>query len=113
MLNPQQIRKALVRLAEFKQREHYTPFAVREIISNFETHPLKEAILYFCENDPEEQRIRLFELGMVCRTNVMRDLATEHTGIDVRSLLTGEHIITNSTWLKLKQHFDELESLND
>lgn len=113
MLNPQQIKRALVRLAEYKQREHYTPMAVRHIIESFNSHPLREAILYFCETDPHEQRVRLHELRTLCRTNVMRDLTTEHTGIDIRALLKEECIITNHVWMLLKKKWDELESLND
>lgn len=109
MLNPQQIRRALVRLAQFKQRPHYEPMFVRSVIEGFETHPLKWAVLYFCEHCPEEHKARYNELLAVCRNdNVVRKLS-ELSGIDVRSILLGECMITNSAWLALKKHFDGVE----
>lgn len=109
MINPQQIRRGLIKLAEFKKQPHYGAEFVRSVIANFDHHPLREAVLYFCENCPKEYTARLAELRALCRSNVMIDLAFRTTGIDVRSILEGDMHITNATWDTLKTHFDALE----
>lgn len=109
MINPQQIRRGLVKLAEFKKRPHYDVAFVRSVIANFDRHPLREAVLYFCDNCPKEYTARLAELRALCRSNAMIDLAMRTTGIDVRSILDGDMHITNATWDTLKTHFDTLE----
>ena len=113
MINPQQIKKALVKLAEFKQRPHYDPCTVRHIIENFETHPLREAILYFCDIDPIEHRTRYVDLLGICRNNAMIALVERITGIDPKPLLDGTQKITNATWQHLQSHFDALEDVSE
>lgn len=113
MLNPQQIRRALVKLAEFKQREHYTPLAVQYIIANFNEHPLRDAIIYFADNDPKEYMARLAELRSVCRSRYLMERMYQETGIDVREILRGDTLITNAVWIKLREHFDLIESLEE
>ena len=110
MLNPQQIRKALIKYAEWKKRPPFEPIAVRKIIAEFEHHPLKEAILYFCEQDPHEQALRVHELTGLCRTNKIRDYAEQLTGFNIRALMNGDEIITNKTWWVLKSYWDDIES---
>lgn len=109
MINPQQIRQGLVKLAEFKKRPHYDPVFVRDVIANFACHPLRDAILYFCETCPKEYTARLSELHFLCRSNAMIDLACNITNIDVRAILDGDMHITNATWNTLRQYFDVLE----
>lgn len=109
MINPQKIRRALVRLAEYKQREHYTPIAVRSIIQNFENHPLRDAILYFCDDDPKEYSARLSELRSVCRNADACKKLTEKTGFDVSNIIRGDALITDNTWMTLRKHFEEVE----
>lgn len=109
MINPQQIKKALVKLAEFKKRPHYNPVTVRYIVDNFDKHPLREAILYFCDVEPREYVARLTELSSVCRGQQVIDLATRMTGIDVRALLSGKTNITNGAWIKLQDCFDAID----
>lgn len=111
MINPQQIRKALVRLAEYKQRDYYTPIAVREIINNFETHPLKGAILYFCEHDPREYMARFRELKAVCKTRNRIDALSLASGYDVALILKGDTFITDNAWLCLQKYFDEVDRI--
>lgn len=109
MLNPQQIKKALIKLAEFQKRPPYDVCVVRDIIANFDTHPLKEAVLYFCEVSPKEYTARLAELSQLCRSNAVVQLITDKTGIDVKSILDGDVHINNGTWLQLKKHFDYID----
>lgn len=110
MLNPQQIKKALIKLAEFKQRPPYEPIVVRTVIANFEIHPLREAILYFCEQDPSEQVARYDELKKLCCSHEVREHAERLTGLDIQSLHREETLITNAAWFKLLHKWDEIEA---
>ena len=109
MLNPQIIKQALVKLAQFKGRHPYDMCVVRDVIANFDAHPLRDAILYFADVSPEEYVARLAELKIVCRTNAMIDLATQRSGIDVRSILDGDQYITNAAWSALQAVFDSID----
>ena len=110
MLNPQQIRKALVKYCQWKERPPFEPCAVRSIISGFNSHPLREAILYFCEHDEHEQQLRMHELGILCRTNKIKEYAEHLTGLNIRALLCGDELITNTAWNLLKQHWDDIDN---
>ena len=83
MLNPQQIKTALIKLAEFQKRPPYDVCVVRDIIANFDTHPLKEAVLYFCEVSPKEYTARLAELSQLCRSNAVVQLITDLAPLDL------------------------------
>lgn len=113
MLNPQMIKQALVRLAQFHNRPPYDVCVVRDVIANFNNHPLREAVLYFSEVSPKEYAARLGELRLVCKTNAIIDLASQKSGIDVRSILDGDMHITNATWQRLQSIFDALDDIHE
>lgn len=113
MITPQQIKKALVRLAEFKGRPHYDPVAVRHIIENFETHPLREAILYFADTSPAEEALRYMDLARICPNKAMISLASRITGVDIKAVLDGHIKITNALWQHLQKHFDVLDDVSE
>lgn len=112
MINPQQIKKALVKLAEFKKRPHYEPATVRYIVENFDTHPLREAILYFCDTSEFELGMRYSDLLTVCCNKAMIQLVHRITGIDPQPILDGTQVLTNATWEHLKKHFDVLDDVS-
>ena len=114
MITPLQIKQALVRLAEFKNRPPYEPCAVRHIIENFETHPLREAILYFADNCPIEEASRYMDLVNICgNKKAMVSLASRITGVDIKAVLDGHIKITNSLWQQLQKHFDVLDDVSE
>lgn len=113
MINPQQIKRSLLKLAEFHKRPPYEPYAVRNIVENFDTHPLREAILYFCENDPVEQSARYVDLLDVCKNKAMIELTSRITGLNIKEILDGHKIITNATWAHLQKHFDVLDDVSE
>lgn len=113
MLNPQLIKAALVKLAQFQNRPPYDVCVIRDVIANFNNHPLREGVLYFCEVTPKEYIARLAELERICRTKVMIELATVKSGIDVKAILDGELNITNAAWSKLQSVFDALDDAHE
>ena len=111
-MNPQQIRKALVKLAEFKNRPHYDACTVRHIVATFETHPLREAILYFADVDPLEYTARLAEIVAVCKNKSTIAMFKRVTGVDVGAILDGKVNISNHTWGVIQDHFDVIEDIS-
>ena len=113
MLNPQLIKAALVKLAQFQKRPPYDVCVVRDVIANFDSHPLRDGVLYFSDVTPKEYVARLSELERICRTKVMIELATVKSGIDVRAIRDGELNITNLAWSRLVSIFDSLDDAHE
>lgn len=113
MKTSQQIRQALIQIAERNNRPHYTLLVVRAVIDAIHSgsdHPLKDVV----ENEVVKDSIIMDtsivgELQQFCARRGIREILIEKSNISSSSLegyLSYERVITDDAWSKLKNSFN-------
>ena len=112
-MKSQDIRQALIQIAERNNRPHYTACVVRDVLFAFHNdldHPLKRAVMnevvVTVDIDGTSQ---LAQLKKFCLLYGMREILAQVAGVPLRTLrayLACERAITDKTWVKLQSSFD-------
>ena len=112
-MKSQDIRQALIQIAERHNRPHYTACVVRDVLNAVQNdleHPLKdlvksELVVSHCTYSSSN----LFQLHKFCLLRGMPEILAEVANIPLRALrayLSCERAITDKTWLKLESSFE-------
>lgn len=124
-VNPDQIRQALIDIADLKGRPPFELVLVREVINsikNQQSHHLKEAVLSHIKNKLEAKKeeglgsaARLSKLRTCCNTETLKNELANMTGLSyslINSMVRGRYEITTNLWLQVEPCLDQIAEKN-
>lgn len=118
MKTSQEIRQAMIQIADKNQRPHYTQIVVRAVIhavKNDLDHPLKKAVIAekIAISNVARPKTNFEVLKEFCATHGMPKLLATNAGISeglMKSLLSNDRVLTDEMFIKLKACFDRTET---
>lgn len=121
-INAEQIKKALIEIANINNRPNFELAVIREVIfaiQNHCDHPLKERVLNHIEAESEkklravdlEQNMRLLKLRKVCTNDAIKQYLAERTGLCIKlinNMVKGRYEVTGTVWSSIEPVIDQL-----
>lgn len=115
-MKSQDIRQALIQIAERHNRPHYTVCVVRDVLNAFHNdldHPLKNLVKNEVVIEKPIDNSSLGQLQAFCSVRGVRAILAKHSGISesvITSLLNGWTGLSDDLWRQLSSAFDRTET---
>ena len=115
-MKSQDIRQALIQIAERHNRPHYTACVVRDVLNAFQNdldHPLKNLVKHEVVIEKPVDHSSLGQLQAFCSVRGARLILAKHSGVSeslITSLVNGWTGLSDDLWRQLSSAFDRTET---
>lgn len=115
-MKSQDIRQALIQIAERHNRPHYTAYVVRDVLNAFHNdldHPLKNLVKHEAVIEKPVDHSSLGQLQAFCSVRGARLILAKHSGVSeslITSLVNGWTGLLDDLWRQLSSAFDRTET---
>lgn len=115
-MKSQDIRQALIQIAERHNRPHYTACVVRDVLNAFQNdldHPLKNLVKNEVVIEKLIDHTNLGQLQAFCSVRGARLILAKHSGVHesvITALVNGWSGLSSDLWRQLSSAFDRTET---